>query len=107
MSEIYWWWFHYITIVIYAKWCQFILNGLHLPMIHNLSQIYIEVLHGGGQLDRNLGGVESWKHKVVHYTGNGTFQDITGVGFRSQVVIVKKNGGTAAQSGAAKLLWWS
>ena len=64
-----------------------------------LGMILLEVLHGGEdpaeQRDLFAGG--SYQHKVGYYTGDGTFdREITGVGFRPEVLIIKKtNGGTA------------
>jgi hypothetical protein len=68
-----------------------------------LGQCYMEVLHAGTDPFRtNLAGVESWKHNVITYNGNGTYQTISGVGFRPQVVIVKKSSGVGT-AGTLKL----
>jgi len=59
-----------------------------------LAQQYIEVLHAGSNLPKELTGEESWKHNVITFVATGTFQEITGVGFRPQVILVKKYSGT-------------
>lgn len=71
--------------------------------IQNISQMYMEVLHGGSSINRNFTGVDSWKNEMVHYTGNGTYQEIA-CPFRPQVVIIKKILGTGNQSGATRLI---
>lgn len=59
-----------------------------------VAQQYMEVLHGGSNLPRDLTGTDSWKHKVVEFIANGSFGTVTGVGFRPQVIILKKYDGT-------------
>lgn len=62
-----------------------------------LGQMYGEVLHSGtNPWPASLIGVDSWKHKVVTYTGNGTYQNITGLGFKPQVILIKKFSGTSS-----------
>lgn len=59
-----------------------------------LGAIMLEVLHtGAGPVPVARSG--SWKHKVVTYTGNGTWQDITSVGFPPDVVLIKKVAGSS------------
>jgi hypothetical protein len=68
-----------------------------------LGQIYCEVLHSGTDpFKALLVGSGSWKQKVISYTGNGAFKTISGVGFRPQVIIVKKISSTGS-AGAIKL----
>lgn len=56
-----------------------------------LGLCYLEVLHAGtNPWLTQIAGVESWKHIVLQYTGTGTYQTISGVGFRPQVILVKK-----------------
>lgn len=51
----------------------------------------LEVLHSGdGPPDSDLYGAASVRLKIVQYTGNGTLREITGVGFKSSVILVKK-----------------
>lgn len=59
-----------------------------------VAQQYIEVLHAGSNLPRSLTGEESWKHKVISFIATGGFATVTGVGFRPQVVLLKKYSGT-------------
>jgi hypothetical protein len=59
-----------------------------------VAQQYMEVLHAGSNLPRELTGEESWKHKVVEFIASGSFAEVTGVGFRPQVIILKKYNGT-------------
>jgi hypothetical protein len=52
-----------------------------------VSKIYLDVLHAGsGPAPR----AHSWKHKIVTYTGDGSYQSITGVGFTPSKILIKK-----------------
>jgi hypothetical protein len=55
-----------------------------------LGKIYADVLHSGpGPAPR----AHSWKHKVITYNGNGSYLDVTGVGFRPSKILIKKVAG--------------
>lgn len=59
-----------------------------------VAQVYAEVLHDGKDIfAQRLVGTNGWKHKTGSYVGNGTYLDIIDVGFRPQIVIVKKCSG--------------
>ncbi len=61
----------------------------------NLAQLYAEVLHSGTNYwPAQFAGVDSWKHKVITWIGDGDYQAITGVGFKSQLILAKKSAGT-------------
>jgi hypothetical protein len=64
-----------------------------------LGMLMLEVLHTG--TGTSLEPPASYRHKVVTYTGDGSWQTID-CGFSPQVVIVKKLGTTPTTSGA---LW--
>lgn len=56
-----------------------------------LSKIYLDVLHAGaGPAAR----AHSWKHKIVTYTGDGSYQRISGVGFHPSKILIKKLAGS-------------
>lgn len=59
-----------------------------------VAQQYMEVLHGGDNLPRELTGEDSWKHKIVQFVASGGFGEVTDVNFESQVILVKKYSGT-------------
>lgn len=71
-----------------------------------LTSFWMEVLHDGQNPVRPTdisGGVGSWKHKILPYTGNGAFQEITGVGFKPSFILVKRRTLTGANTpGAVK-----
>ena len=55
-----------------------------------LGKCYLEVLHDGPGLRAPWStGIGGYSHKIVSWVGNGTYQDITGIGFGAQLIIVK------------------
>lgn len=69
----------------------------------NLAQCFIEVFHSGTNYwPAEFAGVDSWKHKVITWVGDGSYQTITGVGFKSQLTIAKKYNGGSASPGLIK-----
>ena len=61
------------------------------------AQCYAEVLHAGGDIfGTRLIGTGGWKQKCGTYLGNGTFQEIIDVGFRPQIVLIKKCSGSSS-----------
>lgn len=67
--------------------------------LDTLAQMYCEVLHEGTNYwpDELLANDPGFKCKVINWTGNGAVRTITGVGFKSQVVLY----GAAGTNGMA------
>ncbi len=64
-----------------------------------LGQMVGEALHGGSG-PAALARPGSWKHRVVTWVGDGSWREITDPGFASDVIIVKKLGGSFDTTGA-------
>lgn len=64
-----------------------------------LGQCYVEVLHAGNPVAPS--SISAYNHKVIKFTKTTDYQAITGIGFRPQVILIKKMTGTSWQ-GALK-----
>jgi hypothetical protein len=70
-----------------------------------LGTCYLEVLHDGATTPAPFAaGTGLYRQRIVQYTGNGGYQTIAGVGFGSQVILIKRvSPPTANESGVLRL----